>query len=90
MGWINIVITNQSGIFRGYFNWTDYENVTMKMIDLIGTPSSIKAIYANGSAPNSVLSTDSWRKPSPNMILNAAFEFNVDIENSILIGDRPI
>ena len=87
-GWINIVITNQSGIFRRLFNWSDYEKVTMKMFELIGTPCYIDAVYANGCGPSKFLSKDSWRKPNPNMILNAASRFNIDLKHSILIGDR--
>ena len=29
-GWFNILITNQSGIGRGYFNWDNYEKITKK------------------------------------------------------------
>ena len=88
LGWINIVITNQSGIFRGYFGWSDYEKVTMKMFELLGNPININAVYANGCGPSEFLSKDSWRKPNPNMILNATSRFNIDLKKSILIGDR--
>ncbi len=88
LGWINIVVTNQSGIFRGYFGWSDYENVTLKMIKLLGNPININAVYANGCGPSKFLSKDSWRKPNPNMILHATSRFNIDLKNSILIGDR--
>ena len=88
LGWLNIVITNQSGIFREYFGWSDYEKVTMKMFELLGNPININAVYANGCGPSKFLSKDSWRKPNPNMIMEATSRFNIDIKNSILIGDR--
>ena len=88
LGWINIVITNQSGIFRGYFGWTEYEKVTKKMFELIGNPINIKAVYANGCGPTKFLSKESWRKPNPNMIFHATSRFNIDLKKSILIGDR--
>ena len=87
-GWLNIVMTNQSGIYRGFLTWDDYEKITMKMLELIGKPFKIDAIYANGASPNELLSSKSWRKPNPNMILEAAKDFNIDIKNSILVGDR--
>ena len=36
LGWLNIVITNQSGIARGFFKWQDYEKVTFKMLEMLG------------------------------------------------------
>ena len=87
-GWNNIVITNQSGIARKFFKWDDYENVTFRLLELLGKTNKIDAIFANGNGPTKNLSPDSWRKPSPNMILEAALNFNVDLKNSIIIGDR--
>ena len=48
----------------------------------------IDGIYANGNGPNNELSINSWRKPNPNMILEASSTFNIDLKNSIIIGDR--
>ncbi|AAQ00362.1 D-glycero-D-manno-heptose 1,7-bisphosphate phosphatasee [Prochlorococcus sp. SS52] len=81
-----IIITNQSGISRGYFGWDNYIEVTNKMIELIGEENSIIGIYANGQGPESPL--HSWRKPSPNMILNSAITLSVDLSKSLMIGDR--
>ncbi len=85
-GWPVIIITNQSGISRGYFNWLDYERVTDRLLDLIGCPCPIKAIYANGESKDN--GPRSWRKPNPTMIFKASKEFNIDLQRSILIGDR--
>ncbi len=87
-GYLNIVISNQSGISRGLLNWNDYLKVNSQMIKLLGNESYIDAIYANSNSPNEIFSEDSWRKPSPNMILEAVSEFNIDLEKSFLIGDR--
>ena len=88
LGWSNIIVTNQSGIARGFFEWKDYEKVTFKILELLGKDCKIDAIYANGNLPCNELSKDSWRKPNPNMILEAASTFNIDLKNSIIIGDR--
>ena len=87
-GYLNIVISNQSGISRGLLNWNDYLKVTSKMIKLLGKESHIDAIYANSNSPNEIFFEGSWRKPSPNMILEAVKEFNIDLKKSFLVGDR--
>ena len=87
-GWLNIVVTNQSGISRGYLNWEDYESVSIHLINILGEEYPIHAIYANSNLPQNINSERSWRKPSPFMILEAAQEFNIKLNSSILIGDR--
>lgn len=79
------IVTNQSGISRGYYDWTDFEKVNERMLNLIGHQSSIVAIYANSHIN---LQSRSWRKPNPDMLLNASERFNISMKNSILIGDR--
>ena len=81
-----IVVTNQSGISRGYFNWEEYQEVTLKMLDIIGYPFNIDAIYACGAPPINNLSN--WRKPNPYMLLEAKERFNLNLDKSIMIGDR--
>ena len=54
IGYPIIVITNQSGISRGYLNWDDYRQVTDKLVGLLNTfnSSPLTAIYANSYGPN--------------------------------------
>lgn len=85
-GWLIVIITNQSGISRGLFSWKDYELVTERMLDLIGENLIINAIYANGYSSNT--KEAQWRKPNPGMIYQASLDFNIDLNNSILFGDR--
>lgn len=84
--WIIIVVTNQSGIGKGLLNWEDYKLVTKKMISLFGETNPFCAIYANSEKNNS--GDNNWRKPSPNMIIEACNDFPIDIKNSFIIGDR--
>ena len=84
--WAVVVITNQSGIARGYFKWSDYERVTDRMLTLLGASAPLAGIYANGHGPEAP--SGSWRKPSPAMLLKASRELNLDIKKSILVGDR--
>jgi len=85
-GWPVVVITNQSGIARGHFDWDDYERVTDRLLALLTSNAPIAAIYANGHGPDALSS--SWRKPSPAMLLTASQELNLDLSSSLLIGDR--
>ena len=84
--WKVIVVTNQSGISRGYLTWSDYDKVTSKMIKLLGIPNKISAIYANSIVSDKENKT--WRKPSPAMLLQASKDLKIDLKKSILIGDR--
>ena len=80
-----ILITNQSGISKKLLSWEDYNKVTKRLIELLGYPNPISAIYANSYNDSS---KGSWRKPNPGMIHQAARDFAIDLESSILIGDR--
>lgn len=85
-GWPVVLITNQSGIARGYFNWEAYERVTDRLLGLLGPLAPVAAIYANGHGPDAPAT--SWRKPSPAMLQVAATDLNLDLDQSLLIGDR--
>jgi len=85
-GWPVVVITNQSGIARGLFSWTALEEVNARMQELLGPEAPLAAIYASGHGPDAPAS--SWRKPSPQMLLAAAKALNLDLQRSLLIGDR--
>ena len=80
-----IIVTNQSGISRNYLAWEDYEKVTSKLIKLLGSPNPITAIYANSFTDKI---NGSWRKPNPGMLFQAAKDYCIDLDSSILIGDR--
>lgn len=81
-----VIITNQSGISKGLITWEDYLSVTKSMIKKLGNPNPISAIYANSHLSD--LPRSNWRKPNPNMILQAIKDLNLDLKKSILIGDR--
>jgi D-glycero-D-manno-heptose 1,7-bisphosphate phosphatase len=81
-----VVITNQSGITRGYFAWDAYKRITNRLLARLGPNAPIAAIYANGHGPDAP--STSWRKPSPAMLLAASEELNLDLNRSLLIGDR--
>ena len=84
--WPVVLITNQSGISRGLFQWRHFEMVNDRMQQLLGSDAPLAAIYASGHGPDVV--GNSWRKPSPQMLLQAAKALNLDLKRSLLIGDR--
>lgn len=85
-GWPVVVVTNQSGIARGLVTWEGYEAVSAKMLQLLGPAAPLAAIYSNGHGPDAPYQC--WRKPSPMMLFKAAEELNLELNRSIIVGDR--
>ncbi len=83
--WPVIIVTNQSGISRGFYSWKEFFAVNKKMIELIGKPNPIYSIYANSHIK---LNSSNWRKPNPFMLREAAKKFGIDLKKSIIVGDR--
>jgi D-glycero-D-manno-heptose 1,7-bisphosphate phosphatase len=85
-GYKLIMVTNQSGIGRGYFTREQYDAVHAEVLRQIGEPL-IDATYVCPDVPG----TDSkCRKPAPGMILQGAREHAVDLSRSIMVGDKEI
>lgn len=82
-----LVITNQSGITRGYYSWEEYIAVTKKMLSLLEDKNSnkISSIFACGAINENQCN---WRKPGIGMIQNAWPEKLIEEKDSILIGDK--
>jgi D-glycero-D-manno-heptose 1,7-bisphosphate phosphatase len=83
-GYKLIVITNQSGIGRGYFNDDQYRAVEAELARRIGE-GVIDATYYCPHLPDAGCQC---RKPSPEMVLQAAREHDVDLARSFFIGDK--
>jgi len=84
LGYLLIVISNQSGISRGFFDWATYDLVTHSLISILN-PVQLLAIYASGHHPSS---ESNWRKPGPLMFQHASNNFSIDLRRSLFIGDR--
>lgn len=88
-----IVITNQSGIARGYFSAAEYAAVERHMIELFAAHAiHFSGIYHCPHHPGGVWSelavTCDCRKPAPGMILRACIEHDIDPARSVLVGDK--
>ena len=81
------VVTNQSGIARGYYSEKDFHNLMAYMIDELKKKNiEIKDYNFCPHHPEFSCECD-CRKPKPGMILYLAKRYNIDLENSIMIGD---
>jgi D-glycero-D-manno-heptose 1,7-bisphosphate phosphatase len=93
-GWLVIVVTNQSGVGRGYYTEDDMHALHRRMSeDLAEVGGRIDAFYHAPHHPDAPL--DAYRhpdppdrKPNPGMILRALAEWPIDREASILVGDK--
>ena len=88
-GYLIAVITNQSGVGRGYYTWNDYIEVTNKMNLMLGKEATPDIIIACGVRPNSECGGERFRKPNTGMIDYIRNNF-AKVENNfeILIGDK--
>ena len=81
-----VIITNQSGISKNIITWEEYNLVTNMMLSKLEKPNPITAIYANSYISD--IPKNNWRKPNPSMILQSVKDLDLDLKNSILVGDR--
>ena len=82
-----VVVTNQSGIARGYYSERDFELLTVWMLNSFESQGiSINRVYHCPHHPD-ISGECECRKPKPGMLLSAAKDLNIDLENSVLIGD---
>ena len=85
-GYKVIIITNQSGIGRGFFTLEQYRAVETEVWRQVG-PGLIDATYF---CPDTPEQPSKCRKPAPGMILQAARDHYIDLARSFFIGDKEI
>jgi D-glycero-D-manno-heptose 1,7-bisphosphate phosphatase len=88
-----VVITNQSGIGRGYFDECAYEDLTRWMCDRFEAEhTSIARVYHCPYHPlhgiGEYRRDHPWRKPNPGMILQAVSDLDLDPAQSAILGDK--
>ena len=100
IAWLNrrgyrvVVVTNQSGVARGYFTEDTVRNLhTWMAAEVKKSGGEIAAFYYCPHLPGAVVKQYDvdcgCRKPRPGMILQALADFNVLPGNAFLIGDSP-
>lgn len=95
-GYLAIVVSNQPVIARGEVSFEQLDEIHNKMETLLGNEGAfLNAIYFcphhpdkgfEGERPEFKFDCD-CRKPKPGMLLKAAKDFNIDLSQSIMIGD---
>lgn len=86
-GFLLIVVSNQSGVGRGYFTATDVDLFHAAMQSKLQGEYNVQidAFYVCYDTPE----TQSFnRKPAPGMVLSASKDFQINLQLSWLVGDR--
>ena len=86
LGYQIIIITNQSGIARGYYTEKDYQLITQWMLNQF-KEKGIQILDAF-HCPHGPKSNCECRKPKPGMFLEAKIKHNIDMKYSWMIGDK--
>jgi D-glycero-D-manno-heptose 1,7-bisphosphate phosphatase len=84
-GYLVIIVTNQAGINKGILSNEQVDEINQHIIQLLKKQGiEISAVYV---CPHKPEEQCKCRKPQPGLLLKAAKEHNIDLENSIIIGD---
>ena len=82
------ILTNQSGVGRGYFTMADVQKVHAYLLrELERDKVQIRKIYVAPEAPDQ---PSRGRKPSPQFVFDARDEFGLDLAQSYVVGDKMI
>lgn len=88
-----VVVTNQSGIGRGYYDEADFARLTDWMRErFVAAGAPLAGVYHCPHHPTEAL--PAWRhacdcrKPAPGLLLRAAVELNLDLAGSLMFGDH--
>jgi D-glycero-D-manno-heptose 1,7-bisphosphate phosphatase len=93
MGLALVVVTNQSGMARGYYGPEQFHAITDWMNETFATHgAALDGVYfcphhpTEGEAP--YRRACQCRKPAPGMLLDAARDLDIDVRRSVLFGDK--
>lgn len=82
------IVSNQSGVGRGYFSLADVEKVNDHLRQEFSRKGvEFRKIYVAPEAPDT---PSRGRKPSPQFLFDARDEFGIDLAQSYMIGDKMI
>lgn len=92
-GYLLVIITNQSGVARGYFDEDALQAFNAHLMDwLRGKGVTVAGLYycphyATGEVAQYARACD-CRKPAPGMLMQAAEDLGIDLAQSWMIGDK--
>ena len=93
-GWHVFIVTNQSGIARGFYSEADFHALMCGLLDQVmaagGTIDDVRHCPYHPDAKLEAYRRDSdWRKPGPGMILDLIQKWQLDPARCVLVGDQP-
>ena len=98
-GYLAVVVTNQPVLARGDVTWDELDEIHAKMETLLGQQGAyLDAIYLCPHHPDNGFEGEvvelkidcDCRKPKPGLRFQAAKDFNIDLENSWMVGDSEV
>ncbi|MBZ9864932.1 HAD family hydrolase [Mesorhizobium sp. CA15] len=89
-----VVITNQSGIARGYFGWDAFARVNGRVLELLAEKNAfvdmvLACAYHEAGRGALAVADHPMRKPNPGMLLEAGRRLGLDLKRSLIVGDKP-
>jgi D-glycero-D-manno-heptose 1,7-bisphosphate phosphatase len=94
-GFLVFVVTNQSGIARGKIELQELRQIHARVQEMLAAKNAeakIDGVYFCPHHPQADLEEYrvdcTCRKPKPGLLLQACSEYEVDLENSLMVGDR--
>ena len=93
-GYQPVIVTNQSGIGRGKYSIEDFRELSFWLAGVFERHNApLSAVYFCPHHPTHAfapyLKDCDCRKPNPGMLFQAAQDLNIDLTQSVLIGDKP-
>jgi D-glycero-D-manno-heptose 1,7-bisphosphate phosphatase len=87
-GFLLVIVSNQSGVGRGYFTLADVEAVNRRLFEELASYNvRFDRVYIAPEAPDQ---PSRGRKPSPQFLLDAQSEFDLELSRCYMIGDKLI
>lgn len=88
-----VAVTNQSGIARGHYTWSDFEAVQDALDQELDRHAAhldlVLACGYHGVGNDDLnIAGHAWRKPNPGMLLAARDRLQLDLGKSLIVGDR--
>jgi D-glycero-D-manno-heptose 1,7-bisphosphate phosphatase len=92
-GYVLVIVTNQSGIGRGFYTEEDFHRLTEQMSEELSQQGvSVAGVYFCPHLPEATLpkyrKTCKCRKPSPGLIHRAIEDLDIDLTRSAMVGDK--
>ncbi|BAB49660.1 D-glycero-beta-D-manno-heptose 1,7-bisphosphate 7-phosphatase [Mesorhizobium japonicum] len=88
-----VVVTNQSGIARGYFGWSAFAAVNGRVLELLREEGVfvdmvLACAYHEAGVGPLAIPDHPMRKPNPGMLVEAGKRLALDLQRSLIVGDK--